>query len=616
MYMKINYTHYEQFIEKYRSALEEIKNGVESYLLKIKDITNDGIISGSIHDELLIYIEHVQKVPDYIDDINGKLENLITKYLEDMNAAQCIDGEYILYPENYSKTRDYTDENFEKMKILCDSSDHDANVFQEINDWGEDIVAEAINFVGNTFDWLSIRQTQKFVMETNDITRKRLKEIQRRLKEQEDIYSAKVSELHTCLENLSQYINILREAVSTGVVGFSMEGFTPKLNTLYGTMVTTLSVLDFDEVVVNEDVEKFIAEEKVEGYFDDTSALIYAYLAELSTMEWKDGDFWKIIITQQFDIASQRLRYLFSDDYEYSDFVLDKQTMELINEITEAQTFEESTEKEILDTYKTYMKYIDKFGDEWEEKLEGVRDENGKLILDKRTNKYKIFKETFDQFGRAEKILSYGTDLCEIVAKLCADYEKNLAILDSLEKNCNASDTMLASLQRIRNEYEKSIGSIALNVYDKVSQYGVDFVMSNADKLLKVSVFMVVGVIEMGIDIGGNITGISSEAAAMSELFAVGYNQMNSAKSAYANAIAAVKACSPDNEEYDGLLEDMKNCFDYYKITQKRMFEKMATASTGIKKDYYNYCAEELNNLSLNNYENFNLMSYEEYQTL
>lgn len=614
--MKLNYSHYNDFLKKYSEALTTLKTEIESYISYIESCTKSGVISGAIHDELLIYTDHVKKTPELIVLLSEKIDNVVKNYLADMNDAQCRNGKYILYAKHYCDTRNYTDENFDSLESICDSSDHDANVFEIISDIGENVLAGVINYLGNTFSWFNARQTQYLVMEKNDITRTKLREIQLDLKNTESYYRNIALDLAEHVDLVYRYISTLFEIMSSDPNGFSMDNFAPRLSLLREEIINGLNSIDVDATITDADIKEFAELDNAEDFFKDQSDVIYDYLAKLSQTEWYDWDFWKMVIMEQFDIASHKLRYLFGNDYDYDDYLRDRDTLNLINEVAETKEFDDRIEKEILDSYKIWMTYIEKHGDGWELILDGVKGENGKLLLDKRTRKYKIFKETFDQFERAGEITDYGIDICEVVAHLCADYEKNLAMLDSLERNFAAEGDMADSIARIRSEYEKSFDSIALMIYNKASQYGEKFIKKNIDKLLNISVFQVVGVIQLGIEATGTITGMGADSQAMMQLLSGGYDQMNSAKTAYENSLAALNACSPDSENYAACVEDFKNCFNYYKVTMKRIYEKMALTCTGKESDYYEYCANELDDLTIKNHDRFDIMTLEEYLAL
>jgi|GEM_PF-5327795 len=596
-----------------------------SYAECLNRLTKNGVQSGKVHNELLIYTSYVEKVPEMIDAISKKIKAFFPAYLDDMNAAQKFEGEYILYEENYTGTRDYTEEGFLQMQKDCDSIDSDANVFENIGDWWEDLIYGLLGFVGKAFNWWDARQTRYYLMEVNDIAKKQLNDIKDNLHAAQAHYLLSAMSIHDCIVDLKQYISILNEINGCDVGNFSMTTFALKLSKIYNEIYDTLDEVYVDEGISWKAVEKFIKTDDVEEFFDRYSVEVKEFLADLSSMDMKDKEFWLMTISQLFDVAIREMmgwvRKLFGDDYDYETYLYDNEMMALFDQMAKTTTFEDSEYKDILKDYQEFMELIKKYGDKWEEYLTGIRDEKGKLLLDKRTKNYKYFKEFFQQFENAENIIKYGTDMVEIMAALTADYEKNLEILNTVIDDCDPNSEMAKSLARIRLRYENSWENCASILKEKVNEWGDDFVKEvlklkqlNKSKIFKfTNVFKVVGWVELAIDVVNETTGLGEESQAKLQLLTMGYEQIWSAEEAYANALAEVKECDPNSEEYQQCLKDFATSFEYYRLTLKRLYDKMALASSGDKQDYYRYCAEKFEQLNLENYEHFDVKTYEEY---
>jgi len=623
--MKLNYPKYEKLSEVFLKENENIKKEYLSYAECLNRLTKNGVQSGKVHNELLIYTSYVEKVPEMIDAISKKIKAFFPAYLDDMNAAQKFEGEYILYEENYTGTRDYTEEGFLQMQKDCDSIDSDANVFENIGDWWEDLIYGLLGFVGKAFNWWDARQTRYYLMEVNDIAKKQLNDIKDNLHAAQAHYLLSAMSIHDCIVDLKQYISILNEINGCDVGNFSMTTFALKLSKIYNEIYDTLDEVYVDEGISWKAVEKFIKTDDVEEFFDRYSVEVKEFLADLSSMDMKDKEFWLMTISQLFDVAIREMmgwvRKLFGDDYDYETYLYDNEMMALFDQMAKTTTFEDSEYKDILKDYQEFMELIKKYGDKWEEYLTGIRDEKGKLLLDKRTKNYKYFKEFFQQFENAENIIKYGTDMVEIMAALTADYEKNLEILNTVIDDCDPNSEMAKSLARIRLRYENSWENCASILKEKVNEWGDDFVKEvlklkqlNKSKIFKfTNVFKVVGWVELAIDVVNETTGLGEESQAKLQLLTMGYEQIWSAEEAYANALAEVKECDPNSEEYQQCLKDFATSFEYYRLTLKRLYDKMALASSGDKQDYYRYCAEKFEQLNLENYEHFDVKTYEEY---
>lgn len=612
--IKINYTNYQEFSDQYSGQMDKAHGAMVGLSRMVSDLYSSGVISGDIHDELIVYRGFVDAAALAMEDVREKMKRLLERYLEQMNEAQSIDGVYILYDKKYPGLRDYTEENFEQMKSCCESTDHDANIFQQINDWGEDIVSSVFYFLGKTFDWWNVKQTRLLVMEINEITERRLKEIKSRIDRCESKYAQKAENLYSAMFELNEYLGILQQIMTWQNGTFSASDFSPRLRELYNKFVGYLDKVNVEDLVTTENIQAFLALAYPEAFFKESSDQIYDYLADLSEIGW--GDTALIVITQMFDIASQKVKELFTD-YTHEQMLIDKEMLALLDEMAEREALYEGTSSETtLNVLEKLMGLVDKFGDDWENHLHELRGPDGNLLLDKRTKEYRAFKAFFDQFGNAEKILSYGSDAIKIIAKYIADYENCEKILVTLQEKCGDNPEMAESLERIGKVYDKALESIVKDVFDQGIEYAMSTLEKGVDKALGKGIFKAVGWVEMGIDITGTITGVSEDAAAKMQLLATGYDQLNTAKKSFEIALQELQACSPDAAEYAEYEKKFRHCFEYFRVTQKRIYEQMGKAENGVKGEYYRYCAEEMNQLSLTNFEDFDLLTFEEYKKL
>ena len=612
--IKLNYTDYRAFSEQYSLQMDKAHEALVELSRQITDLYSNGVIYGDIHDELIIYRSYVDKAASSIEEVQTRMQRLLEKYLEDMNTAQSVDGVYILYDKNYPDLRDYTAENFERMRSCCESTDHDANIFQQINDWGEDIVSSVFYFLGKTFDWWNVKQTRLLVMEINEITEKRLKEIKLRIDRCESKYAQKAEQLYSAMFVLNAYLCLLQEIMQCKDGTFSASSFSHRLTEIYNGVMEYLDGVNVEDLVTEDNIRAFLELAYPEAFFKDSSDQIYDYLAELSQMG--QGEASIIVITQMFDISLQKLKELFTD-YSPEQMLIDKEMLALLDEMAERESLYDGTSKETtVNILKKLMGLVEKFGDNWAEHLNELRDENGDLLLDKRTKEYRAFKAFFDQFGNAEKILSYGGDLVTIMAKYVADYENCEKILVTLQEKCGDNPEMAASLERISKVYDKAFEAIAKDVFDKGIEYTIDALEKNVDKALGSSIFKIVGWVEMGIDITGKVTGLSEDAAAKMQLLATGYDQLNTAKKSFEIALQELQNCSPDAAGYEDYMTKFRQCFEYYRVTQKRLYAQMGKAENGVLGEYYRYCSEEMDQLSLSNFEQFDLLTFEEYKQL
>ncbi len=239
--MKIKYPEYDFLREDYLKELGKTKVCFEQYIKILKCLSSEGVISGNIHNNLERYTSAVEKVPELIERILLKVKDFSKSYLNSMNEAQRVSGEYILYEFAYTGLRDYTDSAFKEYKKQCDLIDEDADFWKKTGDWFEDCGAKiATAWDGLWGKEVSVEKSRKRIMEINDITKKKLDKIQKKLNDTEIKYQSYAVTLTVCIQDLKSYISILKMISDRSVSDWDSMIFYPLLNKLYSDIIEKL----------------------------------------------------------------------------------------------------------------------------------------------------------------------------------------------------------------------------------------------------------------------------------------------------------------------------------------------------------------------------------------
>lgn len=603
--IKIKYSDYESFAKKYNQQLTDYKEWLELYLSYLDRVCEETITSGKVHDALVGFQQELAKVLDMPETIASSVAKIINDYLDDLDNAQKINRVSILYDRNYKALRDYTSGYFNKLLRVSETTDYDSDLFNSFFDLLEDVyygIAKIFGKYDNSKEQ-NIKKTHEALLQYNDVTRRQVRNIKRNIDYADEKCCERLELVNTFIGDMEEYIDVFYEVMSNyqyspSLLDISSVDFASK----YSVMLKSYNDVLVLDTVTDEDVEEFIASEESEGYMDEQVRIINDFLADLSQLGISDYDFWKFIIFQMFDITESEI----VTGGEYEKLLLKKELTEMMDDLAKNYVYSGSREQEAIDAVNSVLNEAEKKGQTLYEYLNSIRGKNGKLILDGRTKKAKEFLKFLDSLENAQEILKYGDQAIEILSKLFIDYDKNLAFLDSFERNANLSDDMKECFKELRATYEHELSQTFVDIGRQIAKNGVDVLYS-------ISIGKMVGSVKSAIGLVGDLTGESARTAAQAELLNYGYDIVSSAKSAFVESLKKLKEASKDAANYDTLMNDFKNCFAIYKNSIKRMFEKMALAAEGAQRDYFYYCSSEVSTMTLKDFSNPDFMSYEEY---
>lgn len=603
--IRVKYSDYENFAQKYKQQLTDYKEWLELYLSYLDSVCNDAIISGKVHDALVVFRQELAKVLDMPEAVASSIVKIINDYLDDLDIAQKINGVSILYDRSYKGCRDYTSEYFVKLEKMSEQADYDSSLWNSFWDLLEEAyygIAKFFGYYDNSKEQ-SIKKTHEAILQYNDVTRRQVRNIRRKIEEADEKCYERLVLVKDFIWNMEEYISVFKEIMlnyqySPSSFDISTVDFASK----YSVMIRSYNDVVVMDTVTDEDVEEFLASEEPEKFMDEQVQIIHDYLTDLSKLEMSDYDFWKLVICQMFDVAEGEIL----TGGEYEKLVMKKELTEMMDDLAENYVYSDSDEQEILDTVNSILEDAEKNGKTLYEYLNSIRGKDGKLVLDGRTKKAKEFLSFLDSLENAQEILKYGDQAIEILSKLFINYDKNLAFLDSFERNANLSAEMLECFKELRATYEHDLSQTVVDISRQIAENGVDVLYS-------ISIGKMVGTVKQTIGLIGDLTGENARTAAQIELLNYGHDVVDSAQSAFLESMKKLKGASKNADNYNELMNDFKNCFAIYKNSLKRLFEKMALAAKGAQRDYFYYCSSEVSSMTLKEFSNIDFMSYEEY---
>ena len=443
--VKIKVSDFKDFAQKYETELLAYKDWLQTYLDHLKRVCDEAVVSGRIHDALTTFRKELVRALPMPEVVAQSVKQLVSDYLDELHEAQVINGVSVLYDRDYKGFKDYTSEYFYQLEQMSEAADYASGFFNSFFDILEDAyygIGKFFGFYDNSKEE-NIKKTQEALLQYNDVTRRQVRNIKRRIYDADDRYCERLMLVKDFLHELEEYICVFRDAMinyqyQPTLFDISEIDFQSK----YFAMLEAYNNVLVMNTVTDADVEAFINSEAAAEFMNEQVQIIYDYIADLSQIEITDYDFWKLVIFQMFDITEGQI----ASGGEYDQLIMKKELTEMLDELAGCYVYSDSDEQAALDSVEAVIKEAKKQGKNIYEFLNSIRGKDGKLILDGRTKSAKKFLKFLNGLDNLQDILKYGDQALEILTKLFIDYDKNLAFLDSFEKNANLSEDMMACL--------------------------------------------------------------------------------------------------------------------------------------------------------------------------
>lgn len=582
----------QSYLTQSERQITDIENLSESYIKYIdllKKINEEDILSGKAARELEIFIKYAESISDSYCEISSSIKTNIEHFINELNDNQKYKGYDILYPENYAKMRNYTSEHKRKLLKFCESDDYNVNSLNSFfngleNAW----YYFKTEFLGIKND---IEQYQKDLLQMHDVVKKILNNIFNSLWNTDDYYDDYFDSIGKSIDDITDYVeklNLIAVNVTATPENFDMSNYSTVLDEKLQGIKASLTTVENIFVVTDQDIELFI-EDYNENFLQEEVDIINDYISNLKISDNLISGFFivddAIGATMQFDSY---------EDAIYTNEVLDT-IMKVVDENPESFT----VEKETIDEFKDFLKFI---------KNNGKTSDILLYLNGLEKEKSKVFKEVLDKIGidNALKILNLGSEAVDFLAYIFADYSEQLNILNSVQKYCSDNGYNDKIFDNIEEYFSKDSSYIIQNMIEKVLSEGLDTIKDVAKPLKIFDTIM--GFVNKGTE----AMGFDETAKVRYELLVYG-KKVNEYKQGLEDAISSIKNLNKDTKEYKNGLEDVKNMFDFFKTFLSSIYEKMSIVATGNRKPYFDYLSRTIDGLTLKNYKNYNIMTYEEY---
>ena len=581
------------------------ENAIGQYRSILTTLSQNAVISGKVHDALIVYDEYIEKLEDTANQLGDSFTKLTKGYISETESADSY-----LYDAGIPDTvRNFSENQYERLlKCLdnpwCDFTD-------SIGDW----LYGKVKWLVDLIDWKGaqkhLNQSYKSLLDYNDETKQGLTllfdEVHGIDSRFGDSGSGSLSSLLDTAKCLSELLVVMAEIISPqSTIHFTAESIRAhaggKFQELQDRLGKALAVSDTDRDLTIGEISDFCSQPWASLYFSSFSQAFTMFLGDIGALDAAG-----MVVFNMFDITESNITH--SDDMTYDQRRAKEELLELLEKMGTESLYKGTEYEATLDECKLFVKYIKKYGKGIYDWLNTHRMDNGKLILDGRTVEARKFREFLGSVGNVATILKYGEEGIEYIARLFADYSKSNEILSSFISNCSDPE-MGKAAEEIQALFNKEFNAWSHEAIDKASELGWDLAVKGMSKATPV--MAVVSTIRLTLDLGGGITGAGTHAK--NKLDALTYHNIHCASSsAYMNAIAKLREADPNSEEYEALCKDASNCFEITKQNLIKMFKAMEAASTGNKSSYYRYCSKQAENLSMSDIEKPDIMSYEEF---
>ena len=588
-------------LQAYCSVMAEV---VKQYKQVMNNMAQYAVPSGEVHDAIVCYLEYINGLETMTTDLGERCKRITEDFIIEIEKSD----DYLYDAGIADIARNFSDEEYEHLLSCLD--DPWCDWTDSIGDW----ILDKIDWLADAFNWDAakkfLQDSRRLLLDYNDATEQEIKLIFEAVKAVDrkygnsipgsvpgdrDYFTSNFDHLIICLCCIRDLLDKMAQVIEPKNGCFTVSAIKDRLGDAYAELLyyydETMDIKGPRYQASIPEISDFASQPWAATFFNSFFAPMSDYLAEVGGFEA-----FKMIVFNMFGIAKDKL--LLGD---YDVYLAKKQLMEVLDGMMDNYDYSESDEKQALDNAKTFLKYVEKYGEKWHEHLDG------------RTKEARQFKEFLEGVDNAQDILKYGSKGIDYLAQLFADYQKGQDILDSFEKNFSGDPVLQQAVNEIQALYKKEFGAWAKKALDEVEKIGIDEGLSLLSEA--VPVVAVITAVEKTLDIGGSVLGVGDQAKAMYDTLAY-YNLANASNQAYREALEKFQAADPDDENYEALARDLQNCFNLNKANLVELYKSMEKSVTGDKAAYYHYCYKQAELMNMHDKTQPDILSFEEFLAL
>ena len=548
----VGVTYYTNRSNSVKQCCNDYNDLLNSYINYLNDLNAKGIVSGKTADTLKTFISEVEKAKDIIKEIGKSYSENIINFLEDID-----DADDLLFK---NKGR----------KILTDAEFNNARAYTRLEltlksffdgSWINDRIW------GGVAKELSDKDSKlaKKVQELNNLTKSDLSKIQGNVKAVDKKYSNIFRNIYKELTYYEVIIKKIAYIVSPDNFNFIGKNIAELKNTIeiYDKFYEKLKKDPEYSKISDSDVKMF--SENVDGYFDKSVNGIRG-ICEDSLANLFLTDFEKYRATVN---AAKAFFNSYSKDYTISKEKFDAAKNQF---------------DDMLSLYKQY-------GSDW---INHTNNPNAELFN-------KIISKFDDVSKNSDKYI-------DIWYQLFFDMSESKEVLNRFKNNCDINnENVKKAIERIEDLYNKEIDAF-------LSETVEEFEKSAIENGRKAAADAIVKSLKSKNKIIGKLcdeifNNAFSEMPAVAE-----YEWVESTNVTLNNAIEKLRNTSPDSENYKENVKAVREAFKAAKDAQLNFYKKMSSVTKDeTEKNYYDYCYETIENASMNDFGNLDIMYLSQY---
>ena len=321
-----------------------------------------------------------------------------------------------------------------------------------------------------------------------------------------------------------------------------------------------------DPSVDGEDVKHFA--ETMDDYWDDTTKVIHS-------------------------ICEESIGNLFITDFEKFRETVDN-AKEYFNQFSEDYVESKKNFDEKKAEFDRLLELYEKYGDKYEKYAN-----NGDDI--------KTFNKLIKEIKKTSK---ESQDYIDIWYQLFFDMSESKEALERYKANCDLSnENVRKAIERLEELYNNEFDAYLNETFDHMKavakEKGIQATVKAMQEYLEKQGF-IEGLIGK---MGGKIV---NKALSEMEIVAM-YDWIESTGNTFETAAQKLSNMSSADAGYETMVQTVQEAFEAAKKARVDFFDRMADVSSGEEKAYYEYCRETMKNTSMNDFDQVDLMSKDDY---
>lgn len=321
-----------------------------------------------------------------------------------------------------------------------------------------------------------------------------------------------------------------------------------------------------DPSVDGEDVKHFA--ETMDDYWDDTTKVIHS-------------------------ICEESIGNLFITDFEKFRETVDN-AKEYFNQFSEDYVESKKNFDEKKAEFDRLLELYEKYGDKYEKYAN-----NGDDI--------KTFNKLIKEIKKTSK---ESHDYIDIWYQLFFDMSESKEALERYKANCDLSnENVRKAIERLEELYNNEFDAYLNETFDHMKavakEKGIQATVKAMQEYLEKQGF-IEGLIGK---MGGKIV---NKALSEMEIVAM-YDWIESTGNTFETAAQKLSNMSSADAGYETMVQTVQEAFEAAKKARVDFFDRMADVSSGEEKAYYEYCRETMKNTSMNDFDQVDLMSKDDY---